>query len=158
MEDGLLPSLPGLQMGACSTVVEARMDFSRSLSRSRSRSRSRSDTDDPDCLVMCVGPPETQPKGSERAADTAIPPGNAACSSYCCVCRADKERLHPRSPGAGQTRATSGTNPRQTMEWLSWCRLQGMTFHRAACFGEEGGKTRNPSTSRRRGSQSLSEN
>lgn len=35
--------LPGLQMGACSTVVvEVRMDFSRSRSRSRSRSLSRS--------------------------------------------------------------------------------------------------------------------
>lgn len=38
----LLCSVPGLQMGACSTVVvDVRMD----LSRSRSRSRSRSDDD-----------------------------------------------------------------------------------------------------------------
>lgn len=157
-EDGLLPSLPGLQMGACSTVVEARMDFSRSLSRSRSRSRSRSDTDDPDCLVMCVGPPETQPKGCERAADTAIPLGNSACSSHRCVCRVDKEWLHPRSPEAGQTRATSVTKPRQIMEELSWHRLQGVTFHRAVCFEERGGKARKPSTSRKTGSQCLSEN
>lgn len=39
---GVWGALPGLQMGACSTVVvDVRMD----LSRSRSRSRSRSDDD-----------------------------------------------------------------------------------------------------------------
>lgn len=38
---GTSDALPGLQMGACSTVaVDVRMDFSRSRSRSRSRSLS----------------------------------------------------------------------------------------------------------------------
>jgi len=78
-----LPSLPGLQIGACSTVVDTRMDFSRSLSRSRSRSRSRSD--DPDCLVKCVGPPETQQKGNERAANR-VTLHRECCLSFTLLC------------------------------------------------------------------------
>lgn len=67
---------------------------------------------------------------------------NPACSSQRFVCRADKEQLHPRSPGAGQMGATSATKPGQIMEQLSWCCLQGMTYHKATfqlpCWGRSG--------------------
>lgn len=126
----LLPTLPGLQMGACSTVVDARMDFSRSLSRSRSRSLS--DTDDPDCLVMCVGPPETQVKGSERAAGTAIPPReHRLLFASLALQRNSSIQGHPEQDRQGRVCQNPGKSHNSHPGAIS--SFQGTTFQQADC-------------------------
>ena len=83
-----------------------------------------------------------------------LPAGNTACSSRRCVCRADKERLHPRSPGVGQMGATGVTKPGQITH-LSWHCLQHMTFHKAVpqlpLWGRSGKSKEAPNNKDRRG-------
>lgn len=87
---GASGALPGLQMGACSTVVvDVRMDFSRS--------RSLSDEDVAVGLVRWVGPP-----GRREACDSAPGPRKGLDLS------SGAGRRHPATPAVARALAQGG--------------------------------------------------